>query len=121
MLNANFIDLRLAYFLLLQIIFLLAFWAFHRAAFKLDWTPRYDLIGNIGLIIFMLFTNLVVNHFVQLKTLTGFFLGGIHFSLCLKLFSFGHVLYETHKVVRALNNGTFDQTYQPNDVSEEVD
>ena len=68
----------------------------------------------------MLFVNITINYFVQLKMLTAFFLGGVHFSLCLKIFSFGHMLYEVHKVIRSMNDGTFNKLNEIRDIDAEV-
>lgn len=68
----------------------------------------------------MLLANCVLNNFIKLKYLTAFYLGGIHFSMCLKFFSFGHVLYEVNKVIRAMKKGTFDKEYTHDDINEIV-
>lgn len=68
----------------------------------------------------MLFVNCVLNYIIQLKYLTGFYIAGIHFAMCLKFFSFGHVMYEIHKVLKAMKKNTFKDEYGPNDINETV-
>lgn len=105
---------------MLQIAFLALVLVFHRTAFKYDWNPKLDLYGNIIIIGSMLLVNIIMNYFVHLKIMTAFFLGGVHFSLCLKIFSFGHVLYEVHKLIRSTKDGTFNKLYANEDINIEV-
>ena len=106
--------------MIIQVAFLGLVLAFHKTAFKYDWNPKIDLWGNVFIIGLMLFVNFVVNYFVKLKILTGFFLGGIHFSLCMKIFSFGHVMYEVHKVIQDLNKKSDKKQFASEDLSAEV-
>lgn len=118
--NQNFIDMRVAYFLILQIAFLALVLEFHKAAFKYDWHPKIDLWGNILIICAIMLVNIILNYYVQLKIMTAFFLAGMHFTFILKIFSFGHVMYEVHKVLRAKKSGTFDSQYAGEAISADV-
>lgn len=104
----------------MQIAFLGLVLYFHKAAFKYDWNPKIDLYGNAIIIGFMLLINCILNYILKLKIMTAFFLGGIHFSIVLKIFSFGHLLYEVHKVIRAKKNGTFNNKYANEDINADV-
>lgn len=104
----------------MQIAFLALVLVFHRAAFKYDWNPKFDLYGNMAIIGFMLLVNIVANYFAHLKMMTAFFLGGVHFSLCLKIFSFGHVLYEVHKYIRSTKDNTANKSYASEEINPEV-
>lgn len=106
--------------MIVQVAFLFVLLFFHRAGFKYKWNPKIALWGTAVIIGLMLLTNCILNYIVQLKYLTGFYIAGIHFSMCLKFFSFGHVLYEVHKVIRAINDGTFDKTYNTDDINDTV-
>jgi len=106
--------------LIVQVAFLFALLYFHKAAFKFKWGSKVALWGTLAMIVFMLFTNGALNYMLKLKYLSGFYIAGIHFSMCLKFFSFGHVLSEVHEVIKALKNGTFDKKYDMDDINETV-
>lgn len=106
--------------MLLIIAFIFVLLIFQKLNFKYDWHPKVSLWGTVAIILFMLFINGVLNFHVKLRYITAFFLGGIHFSMCLKFFSFGHVMFEIRKVLMAMKTGTYDANYAIDDISEAV-